>query len=151
MTTMKRAPHSDKGCWGITELELSPINSDVLESGFGHLDLCIRSLHGTPIQGFIRVAQAAALSFFATAGGKRKAAKAAARNEVRATGTTGAGAVDEAAVQAKLAAWETTSFFHPPPTGGALDPHQGHPAQVKIVVVAADRANAEAEARGRAD
>jgi hypothetical protein len=38
-TTKKRAPPSDKDCWGITELEYSPINSDVVESGFGHLDL----------------------------------------------------------------------------------------------------------------
>lgn len=51
---------------------------------------------------------------FATAGSKRKAAKADARMEARATGTKGAGAVDEASVQAKLAASETTSLFNLP-------------------------------------
>jgi hypothetical protein len=112
--------------------------------------LCIRSLHGTPIQGCIGVAHAAALKAFATAGGKRKAAKAAARKEARATGTTGAGAVDEAVVQAKLAAWETTSFFNLP-REERWTLIKDIQRRYKIVVVAADRANAEAEARGRVD
>jgi hypothetical protein len=38
-----------KDFWGITELEYLPINSEMVESGFGHLDLCARSLHGVPV------------------------------------------------------------------------------------------------------
>ena len=38
-----------KDFWGITELEYLPINSEMVESGFGHLDLCVRSLHGAPV------------------------------------------------------------------------------------------------------
>ena len=121
LATHKR--NLNRGCWGITELEYSPINCDVVESGFGHLNLFIQSLHGTPIQGCIGPAHAAALKAFATAGGKRQAAKAAAR-------TTGAGALDEAVIQAKLAAWESMIFFKLP-MGGVLDAHQGHPAQVR--------------------
>ena len=102
LATQKRI--LDKGYWGITELKYTPINSDVVESGFGHLDLCIRSLHGTLIQGCFGVAYAAALKAFATAGGKRKAGRASAQAEARANGTTGAGVVDKAVVQAKLTA-----------------------------------------------
>jgi hypothetical protein len=101
----------DKDSWGIMELEYSPINSYVMETGFGHPDLAIRLLHGTPIQGYIGVAHAATFKAFATAGGKRSAAKAAARTKARATGTKAAGVVDEAVVQGKFAAWETTSVF----------------------------------------
>jgi hypothetical protein len=98
LATHKR--NLDKDCWGITEPEYSPINSDVVESGFGHLDLCIWSLHGTPVQGCIGAAHAVSFKAFAIAGGKHKAAKASARTKARATGTTGFGAVDEAMVQA---------------------------------------------------
>jgi hypothetical protein len=70
----------------------------VEESGFGHLEFYTRSLHGTPILGCIEVAHAAALMAFATAAGKRKAELAAARTKARATGTTSAGAVDEARI-----------------------------------------------------
>jgi hypothetical protein len=66
---------------GITELEYSPINSDVVESDFGHLDLFIRPLHGTPIQGCI------------------EGAHAPTRTVARATGTTGGGAVDGTVVK----------------------------------------------------
>jgi hypothetical protein len=90
----------------------------VVESGFGHLGLYARPLHGTPILGFIRVAHAVALKAFATAAGRRKAAVASARTEARATGFTSAGAVDEARV------FRT-------PSEGALDVHQGYPAQVR--------------------
>jgi hypothetical protein len=148
LATHKR--NLDKDCWGITELEYSPINSDVVESGFGHLDLCIRSLHGTPIQGCIGVAHAAMLKAFATDAGKRQAAKAAARMEARATGTKGGGAADEAVVQAKLAAWETTSFFKLP-RAERWKLITDIQFRYKTVVVAADRANAEAEATGRVD
>jgi hypothetical protein len=56
--------------------------------------------------------------------------------------------VDEAAVQVKLAAWETTSFFTlPREERWALI--KDTQRRYKIVVVAADRANAEAEAKGR--
>jgi hypothetical protein len=77
-----------------------------MAASFGHLDLLIRSHYGTPIQGCYGVDHAASLKTFATAGGKRKAAKAAARTEARATGTMGAGAVEEVSVQAL----ETTIF-----------------------------------------
>jgi hypothetical protein len=139
LATHKR--NLNRGCWGITELEYSPINCDVVESGFGHLNLFIQSLHGTPIQGCIGPAHAVALKAFATAGGKRQAAKAAAR-------TTGAGALDEAVIQAKLAAWESTIFFKLP-REERWTPIKDIQRRYEIVVVAAGRANAEAEARGR--
>jgi hypothetical protein len=141
----------DKGSWGITELEYSPINSDLMASSFGHLGLCIQSLRGTLIHGCIGVAHAAALEVFATAGGKRKAAKApAARIEARANGTTRAGAVNEAAVQAKLSVGDTTMLFKLPREGrwALIKDSQ---RRYKIAVVVANRANAEAEARGRGD
>ena len=59
-------------------------------------------------------------------------------------------AVDEAVVQAKLAAWETTSFFNLP-REERWTLIKDIQRRYKIVVVAADRANAEAEARGRVD
>jgi hypothetical protein len=96
------------------------------------------------------VAHAAILKAFATDAGKRKAAKAAARMEARATGTKGGGAVDEAEVQAKLAAWDTTSFYKLP-REERWKLITNIQFRYSTVVVAADRANAEAEAAGRVD
>jgi hypothetical protein len=70
------------------------------------------SLVGTGMGSCIGVAHTNMLGAFQTAGGRRKAAKAAVRMQQRATGSSFHGmALDQADVDAKVADFQITSFF----------------------------------------
>jgi hypothetical protein len=111
----RHARNLDKDCVGISELENAPINTDFAESGFAHLDRATRTLYGAGMESCTGVAHARMPRAFQTAGGRREAAKAAVRKQLRATGSSFNGtALDQVDVDAKKTEFEITSFFKLP-------------------------------------
>ena len=99
----------DNDCSEISELKYAQKTSDVVESGFAHVDLAVNTLCGAGVEACLGVAHASMLKAFKTEGGKHAKAKVSVLKK-RKRGVGGDGSVEKE-VEELVEQWDATSFF----------------------------------------